>query len=114
MAKEPKMKIGIGADTGDFEKGARKVKQEMKDLDKVSSDAFAAIGNAIGVDTGKLGQFSSALQGLVNKLTQTGSEGASAFSKIGNAVTAVVSASAYYSSLLPFPVHTFIYPICRP
>jgi len=83
------MKIGIGADTGDFEKGARKVKQEMKDLDKVSSDAFAAIGNAIGVDTGKLGQFSSALQGLVNKLTQTGSEGASAFSKIGSAVTAV-------------------------
>ena len=83
------MKIGIGADTGDFEKGARKVKQEMKDLDKVSSDAFAAIGNALGVDVGKVQQFSSALAGLGNKLAQTGAEGASAFSKIGGAVNAV-------------------------
>lgn len=89
MAKEPKMKIGIGADTGDFEKGARKVKQEMKDLNKVSSDAFAAIGNALGVDVGKVQQFSSALAGLGNKLAQTGAEGASAFSKIGGAVNAV-------------------------
>ena len=89
MAREPKMKIGIGADTGDFEKGARKVKQEMKDLNKVSSDAFAAIGNALGVDVGKVQQFSSALAGLGNKLAQTGAEGASAFSKIGGAVTAV-------------------------
>ena len=89
MASEPKMKIGIGADTGDFEKGARKVKQEMKDLDKVSSDAFAAIGNALGVDVGKVQQFSSALAGLGAKLGQTGVEGATAFSKIGSAVSAV-------------------------
>ena len=89
MAREPKMKIGIGADTGDFEKGARKVKQEMKDLDKVSSNAFAAIGNALGVDVGKVQLFSSALAGLGNKLAQTGAEGASAFSKIGGAVNAV-------------------------
>lgn len=83
------MKIGIGADTGDFEKGARKVKQEMKDLNKVSSDAFAAIGNALGIDTRQIQQFSSALSGLGNKLGQTGTEGASAFSKIGGAVSAV-------------------------
>lgn len=89
MAKEPKMKIGIGADTGDFEKGARKVKQEMKDMNKVSSDAFAAIGNALGIDVGKVQQFSSALSGLARNLTTTGTEGASAFSKIGSAVTSV-------------------------
>ena len=83
------MKIGIGADTGDFEKGARKVKQEMKDLNKVSSDAFAAIGNALGIDTRQIQQFSSALSGLGNKLGQTGTEGASAFSKIGGAVSTV-------------------------
>lgn len=83
------MKIGIGADTADFEKGARKVKQEMKDLNKVSSDAFAAIGNALGVDVGKVQQFSSALAGLGAKLGQTGVEGATAFSKIGSAVSAV-------------------------
>lgn len=88
------MKIGIGADTGDFEKGARKVKQEMKDLNKVSSDAFAAIGNALGVDVGKIQQFSSALQGLGNKLTQTGQAGANAFSSIANSITPVAAGIA--------------------
>ena len=88
------MKIGIGADTGDFEKGARKVKQEMKDLNKVSSDAFSAIGNALGVDVGKIQQFSSALQGLGNKLTQTGQAGANAFSSIANSITPVAAGIA--------------------
>lgn len=94
MAKEPKMKIGIGADTGDFEKGARKVKQEMKDLNKVSSDAFAAIGNALGIDVGKVQQFSSALSGLGNKLTQTGQAGTSAFSSIAKSITPVAAGIA--------------------
>lgn len=88
------MKIGIGADTGDFEKGARKVKQEMKDLNKVSSDAFSAIGNALGVDVGKIQQFSSALSGLGNKLAQTGQAGANAFGSIANAITPVAAGIA--------------------
>jgi len=94
MANEPKMKIGIGADTGDFDKGAKKVKQEMKDLTKVSNDAFGAIGSAIGVDTGKLTQFSSAIQGLGNKLQQTGSEGAKAFGSILSAIGPVATGIA--------------------
>ena len=94
MANEPKMKIGIGADTGDFDKGAKKVKQEMKDLSKVSSDAFSSIGNAIGVDTGKLGQFSSALQGLGTKLQQTGNEGAAAFGSILKSIGPVATGIA--------------------
>ena len=89
MANEPKMKIGIGADTGDFDKGAKKVKQEMKDLSKVSSDAFGAIGNAIGVDTGKLGQMSSALQGLGNKFQQMGTAGANSFGAILKSIAPV-------------------------
>ena len=88
------MKIGIGADTGDFDKGAKKVKQEMKDLTKVSNDAFGAIGSAIGVDTGKLTQFSSAIQGLGNKLQQTGSEGAKAFGSILSAIGPVATGIA--------------------
>ena len=88
------MKIGIGADTGDFDKGAKKVKQEMKDLSKVSNDAFSSIGNAIGVDTGKLTQFSSALQGLGNKLQQTGNAGAQAFGSILTAIGPVATGIA--------------------
>ena len=89
MANEPKMKIGIGADTGDFDKGAKKVKQEMKDLSKVSSDAFGAIGAALGVDVNKIQQFTSALQGLSAKLDQAGQAGTSAFGAIGKSVSAV-------------------------
>jgi len=94
MANEPKMKIGIGADTGDFDKGAKKVKQEMRDLSKVSNDAFSSIGNAIGVDTGKLEQFSSALQGLGNKLQQTGNAGAQAFGSILKSIGPVATGIA--------------------
>ena len=88
------MKIGIGADTGDFDKGAKKVKQEMRDLSKVSNDAFSSIGNAIGVDTGKLAQFSSALQGLGNKLQQTGNAGAQAFGSILKSIGPVATGIA--------------------
>ena len=94
MANEPKMKIGIGADTGDFDKGAKKVKQEMRDLSKVSNDAFSSIGKAIGVDTGKLEQFSSALQGLGNKLQQTGNAGAQAFGSILKSIGPVATGIA--------------------
>lgn len=94
MANEPKMKIGIGADTGDFDKGAKKVKQEMKDLSKVSSDAFGAIGAAIGVDTGKLTQFSSALSGLGRSLQQTGVEGQKAFGNILQSIAPIAGAIA--------------------
>lgn len=82
MAKEPKMKIGIGADTGDFEKGARKVKQEMKDLNKVSSDAFGSIGGLVGINTKKLAEFSSAIQGAGTKLQNMGTAGTNAFGAI--------------------------------
>ena len=88
------MKIGIGADTGDFDKGARKVKQEMRDLDKVSSNAFAAIGAALGVDVGKIQQFSSALQGLGYKLGETGRAGESAFKGIANSISPVAAGIA--------------------
>ena len=88
------MKIGIGADTGDFEKGARKVKQEMKDLEKVSGDAFSTIADALGIDLGKLQQFSSALSGLGNKLAQTGKEGTTAFQAISKSIAPVAAGIA--------------------
>lgn len=94
MASEPKMKIGIGADTGDFDKGAKKVKQEMKDLSKVSSDAFGAIGAAVGADTGKLMQMGSALNGLGAKFQQSGNAGVAAFGSILKSIDPVTVAIA--------------------
>jgi len=94
MANAPQMKIPIGANTQDFDKGAKKVKQEMQDLDKVSSDVFADIGKALGVDTQKLQQYSNAVAGLGNKLQQAGTEGEKAFGNILRAIGPISGAIA--------------------
>ncbi len=94
MADAPKMKIPIGADTSDFDKGARKVKQEMRDLSKVSSDAFADIGSAIGIDTRKIQQFASAISGLGQRFTQLGSAATSSFSSIARSLGTVATGIA--------------------
>ena len=101
------MKIGIGADTQDFDKGARKVQQEMKDLNKVSSDALSSIGAALGIDTGKVQQLASAMSGLANKFTRAGADGVSAFSQVSGAIATVGAgiaalglAAAYGRSLI--------------
>ena len=82
MATEPNMKVHIGADTKDFDKGVRDVKKGLKDLEKTGTQSLSALGEAFGVDTGLVGQFSSAIVGLGAKLQQTGNEGAKAFGKI--------------------------------
>ena len=94
MASEPNMKVHIGADTKDFDKGAKDVKQGLKDLEKTGTQSLSALGQAFGVDTGKVTQFTSALQGLGTKLQQTGSSGAQAFGKILTAIGPVGGAIA--------------------
>ena len=89
MAADQNLKYVFGAETGELEKGVGKVKREMRDLNKVSTDLFSSLGAAIGVDTSKLQQFSSAIQGLGNKFKQTGAEGASAFGKVSSAIASV-------------------------
>ena len=76
------MKIIIGADTGDFEKGAKSVKQGLRDLDKTTASAMDSIGKAFGVNTGKVSQMTSALTGLGAKLSECGNAGVKAFGEI--------------------------------
>lgn len=80
--KDPNMKVIIGADTKDFDKGAKAVKQGLKDLDKTGTQAMSALGDAFGVNTGKVGQITSALTGLGQKLSQCGNTGVAAFGNI--------------------------------
>ena len=92
--KDPNMKVIIGADTHDFDKGAKAVKQGLKDLDKTGTQAMTALGDAFGVNTGKVGQITSALTGLGQKLSQCGSAGVAAFGNILKAVGPVGGAIA--------------------
>ena len=92
--KDPNMKVIIGADTKDFDKGAKAVKQGLKDLDKTSSQALGALGDAFGINTGKVGQMTSALTGLGQKMSQCGSAGVAAFGNILKAIGPVGGAIA--------------------
>ena len=92
--REPNMKIGIGADTSDFEKGAKQVKQGLKDLDKTGTQALSSLGDAFGVNTGKIGQMTSAIKGLGQKLSECGNTGVAAFGNILKSIGPVGTALA--------------------
>ena len=92
--KDPNMKVIIGADTKDFDKGAKNVKQGLNDLDKTGNQALSALGEAFGVNTGKIGQMVSAMKGLGTKMSEAGSAGVSAFGKILAAISPIGGAIA--------------------
>ena len=94
MAKQPNMKIGIGADTSDFEKGAKQVKQGLKDLSKTGQQSISSLGEAFGVNTGKVDQMVSAVRGLGTKMTECGSTGVAAFGKLLSSITPLGGAIA--------------------
>jgi hypothetical protein len=93
---EANLKVAFGADTKGFEKGTKTVKQGLKDLDKAGSSAFSALGNAIGVDTGKLSQLSSAVVGLGSKLKDCGNAGGKA---LGSLITTLGAVGAGIAGL---------------
>jgi len=80
--KDPNMKVIFGADTKDFDKGAKQVKQGLKDLDKSSESMLSCLSNAFGVSSGKVEQMTSAVRGLGYKLVETGNEGAKALGSV--------------------------------
>ena len=80
--KDPNMKVIFGSDTSDFEKGAKQVKQGLKDLDKSSESMLSSLSNAFGVSSAKVEQVTSAVRGLGYKLVETGNEGAKALGSV--------------------------------
>ena len=80
--KDPNLKVIFGADTSDFDKGVKDVKQGLKDLDKGSSSLMASFGSMFGVNTAKVEQMTSAIRGLGYKMVETGNAGAQAFGKV--------------------------------
>lgn len=77
--KDPNLKVIFGADTKDFDKGAKAVKQGLSDLDKSTGSMLSSLSNAFGVSSGKVEQMTSAIRGLGYRLVDTGNEGAKAF-----------------------------------
>lgn len=94
MAKEPKITIGIGADTSSFDKGAKEVKQGLKDLSKTGDQALSSLGEAFGINTGKVGEMTSAIRGLGAKMAEASNTGVQAFGKLLGSITPLGGAIA--------------------
>jgi len=84
-ANEPKMKINVGADTSEFNKGIKQAKSDLKSFGNVGEDILGKLGSALGVDTKQVEQMASAIRGMGQKMEQAGSEGETALSKIASA-----------------------------
>ena len=92
--KDPNMKVIFGSDTKDFDKGAKAVKQGLKDLDKSSQSMLASLSGAFGVSAGKVEQVTSAMRGLGAKMTEAGNAGVKAFGSVLSSITPLGGAIA--------------------
>lgn len=76
-------------DHGQFDKGAMKVKSDLKSLSSVASDSLNSIGNLFGVNLGKVQQLGEAMSGLSIKMKEAGSAGTQAFGSVLQAISKI-------------------------
>lgn len=94
MAKGANMKVNMTADNSDLVKKSKESKQALRDFEKVGDDALSRLGEAFGVNTGKIEQMSSALRGLGTKMSESGNAGTAAFGKLLTSVGGLSTAIA--------------------
>ena len=82
MAKAANLKVKATMDNSGLKDGVRGAKAAIRDFEKTGSDAMSKLGNAFGVNTGKVEQMSSAIKGLGVKLTESSNAGSQAFGKL--------------------------------
>lgn len=94
MAKGVNMKVNMTADNSDLVQKSRESKKALQDFSKVGDDALSKLGEAFGVNTGKIEQMSSALRGLGTKMSESGNAGTAAFGKLLTSVGGLSTAIA--------------------
>lgn len=90
------MKVKATMDNSDLKKKAKESKDALKDFAKVGEDAVSSLGNAFGVNTGKIEQMMSAVRGLGENLSKSGNAGTAA---LGNLLKGVNGLSAGIAGL---------------
>lgn len=81
-SNSPNMKVRATMDNSDLKKKSQESKAALRDFEKAGTDAVSKLGEAFGVNTGKLEQMLSSVQGLGFKLTESGNAGVAAFGKM--------------------------------
>lgn len=90
----PNLKVNIGADTSQFTAGVKNARRELKDFERVSGDALGAVGDSIGVNTGKLEQMASAARGMGARMTESSNEAVKALGNILTKINGLTTAIA--------------------
>lgn len=85
----PNMKVVVGADTSQFDRGMRAAKAELRDFGNVRDSLLGKLGEAIGIDTQQVEKMSSAIRGMGRQMQESGSEGTAAFGKLLSSVSSL-------------------------
>ena len=74
MARQANLKTVISADASPMRSELAKARTDVKNFGKVSENALSSIGEAMGVNVGKIQQMTSAIQGMGQKMTKSSNE----------------------------------------
>ena len=94
MADGSNLKAKIGMDTGDFEKGAKKVTKAAQNMGKDIGSSLTDVGNALGIDVGLLGDLASRIGDATTLFKGMGTAGGDAASSLTRAMTSLGGAIA--------------------
>ena len=94
MASAPNMKVRATMDNSDLKKKSQESKAALRDFEKTGTDAVGKLGEAFGVNTGKIGQMLSSIRGLGEKMTESGNAGTAAFGKLLTGVNGLTAGLA--------------------
>ena len=86
---QPNMKVTYTSDSSKFVAGTRQAKTAVRDFQKTTEQAMGQLGEAFGVNTGKLGQMTSSVKGLGVELSKSGNAGVKAFGEMVTGLDAV-------------------------
>lgn len=84
MAKGLNLRAIFSADTKGIESGAKQATKAIKTFDKESSSLLERFGDIIGVDTRKIGNMATAIQGLGVKAAVASQKSADSVAKVSN------------------------------
>ena len=73
------MKVRATMDNSDLKKKSQESKAALRDFEKTGTDAVSKLGEAFGVNTGKIGQMLSSVRGLGVTMQESGNKGVAAF-----------------------------------
>lgn len=90
----PNLKVKATMDNSDIKKRSQESKEALRDFQKTGTDAVNRLGEAFGVNTGKIDGMLSSLRGLGLRLQESGNAGSAAFGKMLQGINGVTAGIA--------------------